>query len=148
MCPVLACQPLNPIITRPAVTKVFTAFLNSSSSSNFSACILVSFPFFSSFFADSTFELTVDTGSLFEKTFLQSSVAFLVFALITSSSNAIFTGVSVRIAFFLHFLPPFCVFLGCALGNGLISSGENDSGVVITTDYFRYSDSGVVIIKA
>ena len=44
-----------------------------------------------------------------------------------------FTDASVRIALFLFFLPPFCVFLGYALGNGLISSGKNDSGVVIIT---------------
>ena len=109
-----------------------THILNSSSSSDFSACILF---FLQPFFADSTFKLAVDTGSLFEISFLQASVAFLVFALFASSSNVVFTGVSIRIALFFLFIPPFCVFLGCTSGNGLISSCENDSGAMITTDF-------------
>ena len=93
MCPVLAWQALNPIITRPAVTEMFTtyyAYLKFLLLVNFSACILVSFLFFSPFFADSTFELAVDTSSLFEISFLQASVAFLVFAPFAFSSNAVF----------------------------------------------------------
>ena len=70
----------------------------------------VSFSFLSPIFADFTFELAVDTDSLFEISFLQVSLAFLVFALSATSSNAVFTGVSVKIALFL-LLPPFCVFL-------------------------------------
>ena len=43
-----------------------------------------------------------------------------------------FIDASIRVALFLLFLPPSCVFLDCAVGNGLISSVENDSVVVIT----------------
>ena len=67
------------------------------------AAPLVSFPYFSTIFAVYTFELAVDTGSLFEINFLQASVAFLEFALFASPSNAVFTSISVTIALFFFF---------------------------------------------
>ena len=78
--------------------------LNSWSSSDFPLLFL--YPFLSStpFFANSTFELTVDIGSLFEFSFSQASVAFLVFALYASYSSDDFTDVSLRIPLFFLFL--------------------------------------------
>ena len=95
--------------------------------------LLVFFPFCIPFFTDSTFELAVDTGFLFEINFLQAFVTFIFTLIASLFSSAVFTAVSARIALFLLFLPRFCVFLGCALGNGHIFSGENDSGILIST---------------
>ena len=48
--------------------------------------------------------------------FLQASVAFLVFMLIASSSNVVFIGVSVRIALFLFFFHLFVFFFAVPWG--------------------------------
>lgn len=78
--------------------------------------------------------------------FSLSKIFFLMFFPFrrSSSSNASFTGVSVRISERLFFLPLPVSFLGPAFGNGLISDGLNDWPEVlgISPDLERYLEAG------